>query len=107
MAKTTQAEKNRRTADELSLRLYCFEQVLKQAAFAAEARRTLSEINNAIAFDPETENKLSERVEALGQWMEMEDTAGEVLRFVSCEIDIINQAFVNIIYHPECVGRAE
>ena len=101
MAKTTHAEKNRRTADALSLRLYQFEQVLKLAAFAAEARRTLSEINSAIAFSPEIEAKLSERVESFNNWMEMDDTAGETLRFVAHEIGIINQDFVDIAYRPE------
>lgn len=107
MAKTTQAEKNRSAADELSLRLYHFEQILKHAAFAAEARRTLSEINNATAFDPETENKLGERVENMNNWMEMEDTTGEVLQFVAREIGIINQDFLGIFYPAERGGRAE
>lgn len=88
----------RRTADELSSRLYILREIAKLAAFAVEARRTLQGVEDVLTFDLEFEELLSQQVEARRNWTTMDDCAGIVMQWVAQEMSRVDDSTTRALY---------
>lgn len=75
--------------DALSLELYQISQITALCAFAAEARRTLNEIDIVADRLPELGNTLSNLVESRNEWITHDDNLGLVLKEVSQRIEAV------------------
>ncbi|NBD19522.1 hypothetical protein GTZ97_02385 [Aquabacterium fontiphilum] len=69
--------------------VYRLAQVVKLAAFAAEARRTLVAIGNACVLDPQLADELAQYVDAVNNWGTFDDVSGEVLRALGSSLERI------------------
>lgn len=87
-----------RKADALSLEMYHAGKTLELAAFAAEARRVLVEIDSALFCRPEIKETLGESVAGFTEWKELEDASGEVLRQLARQIERLNGEFTEAVY---------
>ena len=67
--------------------VYALRNIVMLAAFACEARRTLSELDRIAALVPELDATLSRLVEHRGEWSTYEDTTANVLRYVADQLD--------------------
>ena len=85
-------------ANDLSLKLYQLTEIVKLAAFSAEARRTLKGIENAKIYRPEIEKVIADAVTASNNWLEMEDATGNVLAYVARQLDEVNGDFTQNLY---------
>lgn len=63
--------------------------VLMLAAFAAEARRVLEDIEHVADSSPEIDRELSSRIQARRQWSMYEDTVPEVLEDVARQLEAL------------------
>jgi len=100
MANTTKTQMPQRPAgvdttrfDEISLTLHNLSEIVKLAAFAAEARRTLAAIDNALYFREEVQEMIRMGVSNSRQWSEMEDNTGDVLDYVARQLHQVNDDF--------------
>lgn len=82
-----------READALSLKLYHLTEIVKLAAFSAEARRTLKGIDDATAWHPEMKGFIEDAVSASNNWLELEDAASNVLVYVAGQLEEIKLDF--------------
>lgn len=85
-------------ADELSLKLYHLAQIVRMAAFAAEARRTLEGIGDAMMHRPEMRETLNDAVPAMGNWNELPDPTSEVLGYIASEMDAAAAGLTGLAY---------
>jgi hypothetical protein len=69
--------------------VYRLAQVVKLAAFAAEARRTLEAIGNACVLDRQLAEELAQHVDAVNNWGTFDDVSGEVLRGLGSSLEHI------------------
>jgi hypothetical protein len=69
--------------------VYRLAQVVKLAAFAAEARRTLEAIGNACLLDRQLADELAQHVDAVNNWSTFDDVSGEVLRGLGSSLERI------------------
>ena len=83
--------------DAATLELYQIAQLTTLCAFAAEARRTLNEIDMAASVLPEIDIALSNHVESRNEWSTHDDNLGLVLKEVSLRIEAVK-------YRLETVG---
>jgi hypothetical protein len=83
-------------ADELSLKLHHLTKIVRLAAFAAESRRTLQGIENALTFRPEMQEVLAEVVPCINNWAEMEDAVGDVLCYAADQLEEVYSGFTEI-----------
>lgn len=67
--------------------LYGMRNVVLLAAFACEARRTLTELDTVAALMPELDATLSRLIDHRGEWTTYENTTTGVLRFVAQQLD--------------------
>ena len=67
--------------------VYALRNVVMLAAFACEARRTLSELDIVAKLVPELDATLTRLVDHGGEWSTYEDTTANVLRYVADELD--------------------
>lgn len=67
--------------------VYRLAQVVKLAAFTAEARRTLDAIGSACVLDRQLADELARHVDAVNNWGTFDDVAGEVLRDVGSALE--------------------
>ena len=86
--------------DEISLTLYNITEIVKLAAFAAEARRTLEGIRNALHYREEMQEVIRDSVLNSAQWSEMEDSAGDVLDYVARQLHQVNDDFNKNFHGP-------
>jgi hypothetical protein len=104
----TQAQQRRAAAataqsDEISQTLDNLTEIVRLAAFAAEARRTLVGIDNTLHYRPEMKQIIRDSVLNAAQWSEMEDNTGEVLFYVARQLEKVNGDFTENLYdlaHP-------
>lgn len=94
----TQAQQPRAAAaaarfDEISLTLHNLTEIVKLAAFAAEARRTLTEIDYTLQYRPEIKEVIRDSVLSAAQWSEMEDNTGDVLDYIARQLKQVNGDF--------------
>ena len=80
-------------ADDLSFKLLNLTEIVKLAAFAAEARRTLTAINSLSCALPDMGDTVRQCVNSPRAWMDREDNAGQVLLYVADELESARQAF--------------
>lgn len=85
-------------ADQISMKAYGLAQVLKVCAFAAEARRTLTELEFALSYRDKVREDLSNHVHHLTNWAEMRDTSGDALEFIAQEMSAAMEEGVNLVY---------
>ena len=85
-------------ADRISMRAYGLAQVLRVFAFAAEARRTLTDIEDALVYRDKAREDLRNHVHAMTNWAELRDTSGDALEFVAQEMASAMEESVDLIY---------
>lgn len=85
-------------ADALSLRMCNLGKTMELAAFAADARRVLVGIDDAIFFRPEIKKTLNDSIPYFSEWKEWEDASGEVLRHLAIQIQQLNEEFTTAVY---------
>lgn len=81
--------KLRQQIDAQAQEVYRLAQVVKLAAFAAEARRTLEAIGNACVLDRQLADELAQHVDAVNNWGTFDDVSGEVLRGLGSSLEHI------------------
>ena len=86
--------------------LYRIGNILKLAAFAAEARRTLDAVDGAIPYFKDAEKHLHETVTAWRNWTVMEDTVGDVLNDVAREVGELVERMDNRDSHLKRLAEA-
>ena len=96
--RTSKKDAALRKADVLSLRMYHVAKTLELAAFAAEARRVLVEVDNALFCRPEIKQILGDSVAGFTEWKELEDSSGEVLRKLAQDVGQMNDEFTEACY---------
>ncbi len=79
--------------DHLTGQLLKIRSIIGLCGFAAEARRTLHDIELAAQINPDLEKTLSRMVEFRSQWCEHDDNLGEVLS----EIDFQLEAVIELV----------
>ncbi|MBH1957541.1 MAG: hypothetical protein I8H70_02485 [Burkholderiales bacterium] len=90
MSKTTTTETQNRLfseADDLSFKLGGLLNIVKLAAFATEARRTLNSFDALARVLPEVEDNILKFVSSPTHWKHMDDNAGEVLEHIANELE--------------------
>ena len=85
-------------AEDLSLQLNHLTNLVKLAAFAAEARRVLSGIHDVANCQPELQKTIMRAVPASNTWLGMTDSSGEVLNYVARQLDEVNAGFTDSVY---------
>lgn len=82
----------------LSMKLFQLTEIVKLAAFAAEARRTLSRIQEVSDCHPDFKQTMADHVSAMGDWAEREDVAGSVLSYVAEQLEEVNSGFFEVTH---------
>ncbi len=77
-------------ADEVSDQLTGIESLARLCAFAAEARRVLTDIDHFLTLHPTIEKTFSMRVEARNEWTCHEDTLPLVLKNISHQVKAVH-----------------
>ena len=72
--------------------------MLRVCAFAAEARRTLTDIEDALVYRDKAREDLRSHVYAMTNWAELRDTSGDALEFVAQEMAAAMEESVDLIY---------
>jgi hypothetical protein len=85
-------------ANALSVQMHHLIGVVKLAAFAAEARRTLDRIREVADCYPHFKQTIADHVPAMGDWQEREDNAGEVLDYVARQMDEVRSEFTETVH---------
>ena len=78
---------------DLSLKLYHLTEIVKLAAFAAEARRTLKEIQRVVDWNPVMQEAISNSVRCANNWAAMPDASADVLADVARQLETVNDEF--------------
>ena len=85
-------------ADALSMQMYNLIGIVKLAAFAAEARRTLDAVANLADCRVEIKQAIADSVSAMAEWRERDDNAGEVLDYVARQLDEVRGEFTDTVH---------
>ena len=97
--------------DAISLTLCNITEIVKLAAFAAETRRTLEGIRNALHYREEMQEVIRGSVTNSSNWTEMEDPSGNVLDYVAVQLeqinDDLNKNFENLAPARPVISDAE
>ena len=80
--------------DEISLTLCNLTEIVKLAAFAAEARRTLAEIQDLARLVPVFQTTLKEEISNPNSWAELVDNTADVLDYVARQLKQVNGDFI-------------
>ena len=92
------ADAARSKADTLSLQMYNLIGIVKLAAFAAEARRTLDAIRDLAHCRADVKQAIEDHVSAPSDWRERDDNAGEVLDYVARQLEEVNSEFTDAVH---------
>lgn len=82
----------------ISLQLKNLTAIVKLAAFAAEARRTLSEIQDLARHLPDLKTTLKDEISNPNSWAGLEDNTSDVLDYVARQMEKINGEFTENLY---------
>lgn len=85
-------------ADALSMKLYNLTEIVKLAAFAAEARRTLTGIESVMHYRPEMREAITTSVPASSNWNDLPDNTGDVLHYVAGQMDDMQDDLLKGVY---------
>ena len=88
-------------ADKLSDQLNAIQATIQLCAFAAEARRTLTDIDNFLTRHPSIEKKFFDLIEAHNEWTCHDDTLPLVLKNVSNQVNAANDLLNNPEVHRD------
>jgi len=89
---TTPAQRLTTAADDLSFKLGNLTEIVKLAAFASEARRTLTAIYDLGKVLPEVGDNIKQCVNSPHAWSEQHDNTGEVLFYIADELESVRDA---------------
>ena len=103
MAKTTNgqaliAAAATNTFDAISLKLHNLTEIVKMAAFAAEARRTLGGIQDVARLVPTFQMTLKDETSNPNSWAEFVDNTADVLDYVARQLKQVNGEFTANLY---------
>lgn len=84
-------------ADQLGMKLYGLTQVVKLAAFAAECRKALVSIEDALEHRPKVKEDLRNHAH-MTNWMETPDPTGEALAAAAIEMERASGDFADLVY---------
>ena len=96
-----------RKAEDLSLRLFHLTEIVKLAAFSAEARRMLKGIDDATAWRPEMKGFIEDAVSASNTWMEMEDATSNVLTYVAVQLQEVSVDSTQNLYELAAIKAGD
>lgn len=82
----------------ISLKLQNLTEIIKMAAFAAEARRTLGEIQDVARLMPDFKTTLKDETSNPNAWSELEDNTADVLDYVARQLQEVNGQFTTNLY---------
>lgn len=85
-------------ANALSMQMYNLIGIVKLAAFAAEARRTLDGIRDVTDYRVDVNQAIADSVSAMGDWRERDDNAGEVLDYVARQLEEVRSEFTETVH---------
>jgi hypothetical protein len=85
-------------AEVISLKLYGLTEIVKLAAFAVEARRTLGGIQHVMPDHPKAQAAINDNVPYSTNWAEMDNNTGEVLWYVSMQLEEVNGDATKNVY---------
>lgn len=95
---TQAAEDAKSKANALSMQMYHLIGIVKLAAFAAEARRTLEGIRELADYRPEIKQAIADHVSAMADWRERDDNSGEMLEYVARQLEEVNGEFTETVH---------
>ena len=72
--------------------LHRLSNVVRLAAFACEAQRTLEGIESVLTHQPKAKKAVSKQVRASASWSEIDDVTGEVLLDVAEQLAALNES---------------
>ena len=82
----------------ISSKLHNLTEIVKMAAFAAEARRTLGEIQDLARLMPEFKSALKNETSNPNSWAELEDNTADVLDYVARQLKQVNSDLCENLY---------
>lgn len=82
--------------EDFSGRLNSLNQVIELCAFAAEARRTLDDIQMLETVSPDFEKIMEKHIDARAEWSTHDDVLGLVLKDVAHQINALNEQLVRL-----------
>ena len=82
-----------------SNKLYKLANIVKLAAFASEARRTLEGIDDALTYHKDAKETIHQNVQGCRTWAEMEDVTGDVLQEVARRLESLSEAISERTFH--------
>lgn len=85
-------------ANALSMQMYNLIGIIKLAAFAAEAGRTLDGIRDVTDYRVDVKQAIADSVSAMGDWRERDDNAGEVLDYVARQLEEVRSEFAETVH---------
>ena len=85
-------------ADELSLRFHHLKNVACLAAFAAEARRILDGMEDALRYRPDLREIIDNSIDTPDNWMHQPDVSGDVLEWLSMQMNDLNIEMTEAMY---------
>lgn len=72
--------------------LHRLSNIVKMAAFACEARRTLEGIEGVLTYQPKAKEAVDKQLRANNNWAEIADVTGEVLLDVAEQLAALNES---------------
>ena len=89
-----------------TLALYRLTNIIKLAAFAAESRRVLSGIDDALNNSPKASELLNKSIKARMSWSDFDDVTGDVLQDVAAQLNDLNDVMCNRPFELQELGGA-
>ncbi len=83
-----------------SLALHHINNVVRLAAFACEARRTLQGIEEVLRYEPTAQKAVADTVPASRNWTQFDDVVGDVLQQASTQIEALAEAICRRSFAP-------
>ena len=97
-AAETRGAEYRAKADEISRRLYHLGNIAHLAAFAAQARDTLEQIDRLTNGVPHVAELINNCVTNPGDWAEKKDVSGEVLTWLADQMSGLDTEMIDAMY---------
>ena len=80
-------------SDALSLELFHLAEIVRLAAFAVEAQRTLRGVFDELTYHPKANEYVASRVDACNNWTTFDRSAAENLRYAADRMDGLREKF--------------
>ena len=89
-----------------STKLHRLTAIVKLAAFASEARRTLEGIDSVLSSHPKTFEAIRTSLSGPSNWVDMDDVVSDVLRDVGNRLDDLSNVIGNRPFERQTLGGA-